>query len=341
MPGLRGSAPRLRRAALGALISAVVVTAVMGLALGDRLHLPRPGGRSPAYVDASVVPRACDPLPDDVRQRAVCRGVWVHAARRVFVPQGLAFGPGGVAFVSGYHRGRPGTRLCEVLVVDPRTGRTLHRVRELRGSVGTAAPIGCRHGGGLARTSDGLWIAHSRHLWLVDEDALLDGRSVVLRGWRIQAPVRGSALVSRGASVGLVGWSARRPMHVDWLRVADLLAPGVTDVRREAAPASASPYAVRKAPFLVQGATWGPGGLWFASSTTYCGVLHEPGGRTLAFIPGAEGIAFRGRRLWAVSESGSGSYQHQGGRPKVPTLVSLVPRRLDPRTRPGCSWLSG
>lgn len=335
MPDAGGRATRARRLATTALVTAVLVTGGVALALGD-LRLPGRSSARPASVD--VVPGACDPLPAEARQRAVCRGVWVRQARGPFVPQGLALGPGGVAYVSGYHRGPPGARLCEVLVVDRRSGRTLHRVREFRGAVGRADPITCRHGGGLAISAAGMWIAHARHLWLMDTDAVRAGEPAVLRVWRIQSPVRGSALVHHGSSLGLVGWSAHRQLRVDWLRVADLLAPGVTDVRREPAPASAAPYRVRSAPRLVQGATWGPGGLWFTSSTTYCGVLQGPGGRRLAFLPGAEGIAFQGRRLWVVSESGAGSYQHLGGRPPVPTLVSLDPRDLDPGTPTGCSW---
>ncbi len=330
-----GGWTRLRRLTATAVVAAVLVTGAVALALGD-LRLPAQWSGRPTSVD--VVPRACDPIPTDARQRAVCRGVWVRLARGPFVPQGLALGPDGLAYVSGYHRGAPGSRLCEVLVVDRRTGKTLHRVRDFRGAVGSADPIVCRHGGGLAISAAGMWIAHARHLWLMDTDAVRAGDPVVLRVWRIQSPVRGSALVHHGDSLGLVGWSAHRQLRVDWLRVSDLLAPGVTDVRRDPAPASATPYRVRRAPPLVQGAAWGPGGLWFTSSTTYCGVLQRPGGRRLAFLPGAEGIAFRGHRLWVVSESGAGHYQRQGGRPPVPTLVSLDPRDLDPRTATGCSW---
>lgn len=76
----------------------------------------------------------------------------------------------------------------------------------------------------------------------------------------------------------------------------------------------------------TQGAIWaelggvGPG-LWLARSSTTCGVLVGPDGRSRAFVPGAEGMARTGPdQLWVVSESGSRLYQDKG-RPMTPHLA--------------------
>ena len=93
----------------------------------------------------------------------------------------------------------------------------------------------------------------------------------------------------------------------------------------------------------VQGTTRarGPGvrpGVWSTSSTSSCGMLVTPGGRRLAFVPGAEEVAFDGRGgLWVVSESGARNYQRDG-RPLVPMLSRLDVRQLVGGQPATCGW---
>ncbi len=60
-------------------------------------------------------------------------------------------------------------------------------------------------------------------------------------------------------------------------------------------------------------------------------------GDAIPFLPGAEGLGFdEDGRIWVTSESGSGPYQRMGGRPDVPTLTLIDPRRLDRRHEADC-----
>jgi hypothetical protein len=78
------------------------------------------------------------------------------------------------------------------------------------------------------------------------------------------------------------------------------------------------PSVARRIPSRAQGVVVTPRGhAWLVRST---------------FVPGAEGIAFDGRRtVMVVSESGSRPYQRMGGRQDVPTL-SRIDRDLPDRT---------
>ncbi len=319
-------------------VSAVVVVAAVGAVAGAGLRW----GRDPASGDPTpgVVFGRTDQCHDaratDARQAAVCDGVWLRPARRAFVPQGLVV-TGRTAYVSGYRDGRIGHRLCQVVVADAETGRTRTYLRQLTGTLG-GVPVQCRHGGGLARSPEGLWLAATSRLWLLDPAALRAGGDPVLRVWAVEAPVRGSALVARRGRLGLVGWAERRPHRVFWTEVDDLMADGVQRVSVSGGPGAARPSSRHGVPSRTQGGAWGPGGLWLSRSTTYCGELVRPDGRRTAFLPGAEGVAFARGRLWVVSESGSRAYQRLGGgRPAVPTLLALDPQRLDPAADL-CPW---
>jgi hypothetical protein len=93
------------------------------------------------------------------------------------------------------------------------------------------------------------------------------------------------------------------------------------------------PSVARRIPSRAQGVVVTPRGhAWLVRSTTFCGELVTPSGRGIPFVPGAEGIAFDGRRtVMVVSESGSRPYQRMGGRQDVPTL-SRIDRDLPDRT---------
>ncbi|MFN8188881.1 MAG: hypothetical protein U0R78_00340 [Nocardioidaceae bacterium] len=272
------------------------------------------------------------------RTAAACHGRWVHAARHTFVPQGLALATDGTAFLSGYHAARHGLRFCEVLVVDRRTGRTLTRVTDIRAHGPAGGTVVCRHGGGLAIGPEGLWISQRSRLWLVDPDEIRGGHAATVRVWDMGGRVRASAVVRRGPWLGLVGYADDRAHFTYWVRVADLLTPGVWVVSDRPGETTVVPGRRTRAPLFAQGAAAGPGGVWYVASTSYCGILHSPRGAEIAFVPGAEGIVFEGRRLWVVSESGARPYQRSGDRPLIPTLTSMRLAQLDRSAATGCSW---
>lgn len=264
-------------------------------------------GRAPSYL-----PRRLDRFPND---HALCAGLWVRADRS-FVPQSLAV-RGGTAFVGGYDGGGPrGTLLCRVVKVDLRSGRAVGQAAPISGSVGGRPEVNCRHGGGLALTPEGLWLAEGQRLWLLDPADL-----GVRRVWGLADPLRGSfAVVDRRGRIGLGEFRFARVGRMVWFDPAALVAGAAVDLT----PADA--VGRRRVPPMTQGAVVadlgpGPAGLWFVTSNTRCGVLEGPRGRRLGFLPGAEGTVLRDGDLWTVSESGSRPYQEQGGRPVVPMLA--------------------
>ncbi len=290
----------------------------------------------PVFADPAQTGDDCrDVRADDVRQASVCAGVWVGPARRTFVPQGVVV-DGATAYLSGYREGRVGHRFCQLVVARARSGATEVFHRRLGATV-QGRDVVCRHGGGLALGKEGLWLAETGRLWLLDPAALRAGNDPVLRVWRVRPPVRGSALALRQGRLALVGWAAARRHRAYWVPVAGLMADGVSAVGLDGGPGTVTPISQRRVPSRVQGAVWGPGGLWLARSSTYCGELVSPDGTTLPFFPGAEGIDFEDGRLWLVSESGSGVYQRKGGRPLLPTLLSVDPDRLEAADT-GCGW---
>lgn len=280
------------------------------------------GGKPPSYVDGPV-----DRFRND---HALCAGRWLPRTGTRFVPQGLVV-RGRTAWVSGYDHGKVGHKYCRVLRIDLDTGERLDGRARVGGRIGHRDPVGCRHGGGLSRDEHGLWLTEKRRLWLLDPETL-----ATKRAWAIVLPVWGSTILhdARGR-LGLVGWDPDRRATLDWFDPDDLLAPGVVEVRRRAAVGR------RPVPPSAQGAFWGdPGGgkarVWFVRSTTRCGELAS-GRRRVGFIPGAEGVALRGGRLWVLSESTAAPYWRKGGRPVVPQLGRFDLRGFDDWRGPDCT----
>ena len=297
-------------------------------------------GEQPSYVD-----RELDRFPAD---RTVCRGLWLPGANQWFVPQGVAL-QDRTAWVSGYRwREGYGKRYCRVMRVDLRDGRVLADERRVAWKRPDGSTALCRHGGGLALTRHGLWIATSQRLWLLDPSRI--GRDdPVVRTWQVAKPVSGGLLVTgHSARLGLGDFRKRGSGSLHWYDAEDLVAPGVRvlagRVRRGETPRSTAvaPVRVTRVPRYAQGGAVPPNGRsampYLVSSLSTCGILHTPGGRGVGFAPGAEGVAFdRDGGLWAVLESGSRPYQ-QDGRPLVPMLVRFDVARLLAGGDADCSW---
>ncbi|HET9421635.1 MAG TPA: hypothetical protein VFO49_10895 [Nocardioides sp.] len=280
-------------------------------------------GRAPSYV-----PRRLDRFPND---HAMCAGQWVLADRS-FVPQSLAVGRR-TAWVSGYDGGGPrGTRLCRVVRVDLRSGRVLEQAAPISGSVGARPEVNCRHGGGLARTTEGLWLAEGQRLWLLDPGSL-----DVLRVWSLADPLRGSfAVADRQGRIGLGEFKFERVGRLDWFDTAALLTGTTVDLT------SADAVDRQRVPPMAQGAVVadlgaGPAAVWFVTSNTRCGVLVGPRGQRLGYLPGAEGTVLRRGELWTVSESTSRPYYEKGDRPVVPMLARFDLSAAHRWARAGCT----
>jgi hypothetical protein len=291
-------------------------------------------------VRGPVPSYARPPLARFAADDAMCRGLWLATADRWFVPQGLAL-DGDTAWVSGYrYRKAYGDRPCRLLRVDLRTGEVLAATDRLTGSVGDRKATFCRHGGAITLDRHGLWLAEADRLWLVDP-ARVGRPDQVRRVWRTVRPVRGSALLGGSRiELGLVSFSDRRSGVTRVFSYHDLLAPGVTTLvaGRSSGPGSVGPTRTSSAIRRVQGVTRGPGGVWSTSSVSTCGLLVTPGGRRVAFAPGAEDLQFdRAGDLWVVLESGARNYQADG-RPLVPMLARFDVDALLAGPDETCSW---
>lgn len=257
--------------------------------------------------------------------KRVCRGLWMPKPRRHFVPQGLAIG-GRTAWVSGFrYRKGYGNRPCQLRRIDLSTGRLLARHTAIVGRVGNRPRTFCRHGGGLLRRGGRLWLAESSKLWLVDpsqQGAVLNAR----RAWRIEAPVRGSAIVATRTRIGLVPFQKKGSPRIYWYDFKKLMKPRVRDLAtRSAGRSQLGAVSSTRVPRLVQGAARDTRGRLFLSrSNLSCGELVTPSGHRMALVPGVEGIQFgsSGKRLWAVSESGSRPYSRLG-KPMTPVVSSF------------------
>ena len=212
--------------------------ALLGVSLlvtGCTVAEPDPGavpyrGRCAGVEYAAVRGRAPDAgaalLLDHPVAAAVCAAYWIPQVDDRFVPQGLEV-RGRTAYVGGY-RWAPdyATRPCQIAVVDLRSGRVRTLVDRFEAPVYGPRPTYCRHGGGLASTADGLWVAETERLWLLDTDRLGHG-DPVLRVWRLDRGVRGSTLAIGHGRLGLGSYRSQRPGRITWYRLGDVLAPGV------------------------------------------------------------------------------------------------------------------
>ncbi len=245
---------------------------------------------------------------------------WSPRAPRSFVPQGLAR-VGDRLYVTGYRwTDTPGEQHCQVLVLRTTDGSRVSLTREIRDTEApwptSEGPV-CHHGGGAAYTSEGLWIAGSGRLWLVDPD----DPGHVRRSWAVDPDIRASTVAAFEGRLWVGKYNVHGRGRLADVALENLLAPGVTTLAGFAGPGIAQAR-VGPAPNFVQGiAIDGRGRRWLSRSSSRCGDLVRPHGGLRRLIPGAEGLILVGRsHAWVLSESGSHHYQSLGGRPDIATL---------------------
>lgn len=254
---------------------------------------------------------------------------WTPRAPRSFVPQGLVRA-GDRLYITGYRWAAwRFEQRCQVLVLDTTDGTRIDRATGLRDpSVpgATAAGPACHHGGGVAYSRAGLWIAGSGRLWLVDPD----DPARVRRSWAVAPAISASTVAVRGDRLYVATYGVNGGGRLADVALRDLLARGVTTLAGQDGPGVAQAR-VRPAPDFVQGIALDDRGIWLSRSTSRCGDLVRPHGARRRLIPGAEGLILVGRaHAWVLSESGSPHYQSLGGRPDVPMLSYVDLRQLPP-----------
>ncbi|CAM3382849.1 hypothetical protein NODU109028_14565 [Nocardioides dubius] len=259
---------------------------------------------------------------------AVCAGYWVEGMDDWFIPQSIEL-IGSRVLVGGYQRRSPrlGDHPCQLLELDPRTGRTVGFLARWEAPVYSSAPTFCRHSGGMEASPAGLWLVESNRLWLLDADRLFDG-DPVRRVWTLPPQVKGSTLVVDGDRLGIGRFRIDRSARMAWFSIPEILA---------ADGAVPAPVRWRGVPRRLQGIATGPGGIWFTSTGTHCAELHAPDGRRLAFVPGAEDVEFVGRDIWTVSEAGA-RYFLDPDEETVPAVLRLDRDAVLNGPEQHCSW---
>lgn len=250
-----------------------------------------------------------------------CVAMWVPRLDEGFVPQGLAL-DGHTAWISGHTWDRELRHdSCQVMQVDLRSGKLLKFTPRVRGSVGRLRPVVCRHGGALALTKDGVWLIETARIWLLDPRRI--GKAdQIKRAWRVIKPAKGSVGAINGDHLVLGGFTNVSKARIDWFSLTDLLTPGRVELRpreRELeGPGYVTALKSQPAPSKMQGLQFDPRGkLVVVRSSPKCGEM-QVGGSKLAFLPGAEGVAFdRKGHVWALSET-------TALRPTIPLVPSLV-----------------
>ena len=313
-------------------VTRVEVVAAKSAKRCDGLERRDVRGTEPTYTKKKL-----DAFPNHA---ALCRGLWLPQPRRYLVPQGLAI-TGKTAWLSGFrHRAGFGKRPCQLVRVGLVKGRRLQFHSAIFGRVGHRPRTYCRHGGGILQRGRWLWVAEKSKLWLVDparKGSVLNAKRV----WRIEAPVRGSAIVATKTRIGLVPFQTQGVPRIYWFPFTSLMRRGVLDLAvRRSGRSQIGAVASTRIPRYTQGATLDSRGrLYLTRSSLACGELVTPSGRRKAFIPGAEGIQFgpRGLRLWAVSESGARPYSRLG-KPLTPAVASFEWPRLLGGKRTQCRF---
>lgn len=271
-------------------------------------------------------------LPTWPGSNTLCAAYFLAGADNRLTPQGLAL-DGDTVWVSGFRfDSQVGDRQCVLLQVSQKTGKRITGVTPIEGAVGDRQPTYCRHGGGLARTDEGLWVLETMRLWLLDPDLVGTGQDPVERVWSIVKPLRGSSLVDADGQLGIGSFHPDGSRgDVEWFRIDDLMRPGVIELAE-----SGADHRTRGIRWL-QGGSQTDRGLYLTQSNTRCGILRLPSGRRVAVAPGTEDLEFDTHGdLWTVAEAGAKIYQREDGRLLIPHLARYDARALLRGPRPSC-----
>ena len=251
-------------------------------------------GRAPSYG-----PR---PLGRFANDHAMCAGVWAPGADRWLVPQGMAVAGDGTAYLAGFDGTKPARqRYCSVERIDLRTGRLMVRNDPVRGCVGGAAPIICRHGGGLrARRARAVAGRDGPPVAARPGDArgaAGSGRSRRRSAGRSRCTTARAGWGSAGSPSARTGRSTGSTPRPCW-RPARSWSGSATPRRR------CGRRVGRRGPCSPT-STAGAPALWFVRSHSACGVLVGPRRQRRGFIPGGESMSLdQDGRLWVASRIG-------------------------------------
>jgi hypothetical protein len=280
-------------------VRASVMAAVVLAACAAAPAAERIGGARPSYLDS---------VTEDVPNRAALgRRIWTPGLDDAYVPQGLT-AAGRYILVSSYHPEpdlKSNTGPCRVFRIDAETG-------DAAGSF-DLAPGACTHSGGLASLGDGrLLLADTRRIFLIDlERALATGKAQgAMKSLRLAGDLRGSYAAFDGKDPWIGTWTKDAPDKARMYRLDAKLfdAPDDSTIDHSRALESIP------VPMEAQGAAFDTSGnLWMSASSGSFGKLYrlDRKGTVLAqweMVPGLEDLAFDGRTLWGLSESGTRKY---------------------------------
>jgi hypothetical protein len=277
--------------------------AAMGIAAAACATAQSPApimGTKPTYLEAVT-----ESVPN---REAIGRRIWTPGLDAGFVPQGLTANDK-YLYVSSYLPTpdlKANTGPCRVFRIDRATGAE---------AGGFDLPVGaCTHSGGLAHAGSGkLFLADTRQLFLIDvERALATGKAAgAMKAFKITGELRGSFATFDGKDLWIGTWTKEQPkarMFRLGLELFDRYDGQSVD---EARALESIPV-----PLEAQGAVFDDkGNLWVSASSSKFGTLFklDRAGTVKAkydMVAGLEDLAFDGRTLWGLSESGTRKYLH-------------------------------
>jgi hypothetical protein len=283
------------------MLKALAMMAIAAAACAATPTSERIGGVRPTYLEAVTegVPNAA----------ALGRRIWTPSLDEGFVPQGLTYGDG-FLFVSSYLPQpdlKSDTGPCRIFRIDPRSGAPAGHFD---------LPVGaCTHSGGLAHLGGGkLFLADTRRVFLIEvERALATGKAEgALKSLRLAGDLRGSYAAFDGKDAWIGTWTKNAPDKARMYR----LDPRLFEAENDATIDDKRALESIPVPLEAQGAVFdASGNVWVSASSGSFGALFrlDRKGTVQAryeMVAGLEDLAFDGRTLWGLSESGTRKYLH-------------------------------
>jgi sugar lactone lactonase YvrE len=275
------------------------------------------GGVRPTYLDS--------PTAEVPNLAALGRRIWTPSLDEGYVSQGLTFS-GGYLYVSSYLPQpdlKSNTGPCRVFRIDAATGKPAGSFE---------LPVGtCTHSGGLEHLGDGrLFLADTRRIFLIDvERALATGKAQgAMKSLKLAGDLRGSYATFDGKDVWIGTWTKDAKGKARMYRLDPKLFDGEDDATIDHTRALES----IPVPLEAQGAVFdASGNIWVSASSGSFGLLYrlDRKGEVRAryeMVAGLEDLAFDGRTLWGLSESGTRKYLHWPTR--FPFIFEIDPAKL-------------